>query len=227
MFRNVLFMIFILLWPMSSFADDGEIIIRKMHANNVFVTVLDKDDVMTLRYEGAFTVNTDFIISTYVKTYDIDRIELNSYGGFLTHKSVSGEMVQDQGIKIIIQEGDICLSSCAFFSLYSPDIEINGVLAFHLPYSDVFDKGMTLYDISQHNVDTTLLMQHQYFKTGWKSFLHMHMVWASRNGKYIAFDSADELDKYRFNDFSEFMDGPIDNPQYQMMSDEDIMATLK
>jgi hypothetical protein len=180
-----------------------------------------------LRYEGTYVETTGVALATAIRINpNIAYLEMSSLGGALAEIEEPVTELQERGIPVVVRAGDVCASACAFMALASPDIRIEGLMAFHLPYSEVYLKEDSLYAISQSSVEMTLLMSRQLFLQGWKLTLYYNIQQNSGLDSWVVFDNSDDLDRYRFTDPATFMDTIEATPSYYVMSTAEVMAAL-
>jgi hypothetical protein len=180
-----------------------------------------------LRYEGLFIPYSGAAISNLLTINDdIKYVEFHSPGGLLSEIGETGILMRSRDILFTVREGDVCISACAYLALYSTRIQLDGVLAFHLPYLTGFTNEKTLYYISQSSVVGTLEMSRQLFKNGWKMFLYYVIAQESNLDNFVVFTDINELDKFRMTDPSTFVDGLLSDFPLIKMSGPELSAYI-
>lgn len=172
-----------------------------------------------IRVTGDIARGFDSVFLSFMKASpDISFIEFNSRGGFINEIQRSGKHIRENKIPIVINAGEVCASTCGYLALFSPNITINGLIAFHLPYLSVYANTATLYDISQSNVRQTLFTARDMFRNGW--LLILHYLIASETGLdlFLVFDTEIELNKFRFTDPVDYSKSNIDDVQYYILT---------
>lgn len=194
--------------------------------NSYIITIAeDATGKKFMRYAGAFVPASGGMITTYLSRFpDIDYVEFNSQGGVLLEINGPGSLLRDMAIPFIVKKGDVCVSACAFLALYSPDIKLDGLLAFHLPYRTTFAREITLYGISQSMVERTLRMSRQMFENDWLLYLYLTVVRESDMKNYVVFDDISELEKYKMTDKSQFMDPPKEKANIIIMNAQELLT---
>lgn len=198
-----------MLFPVVALSQENKIIDQVAAPNIYTITVYETPkETVFLRYVGRIGYMTSDMLVSMIEKYSdrLDHIQLSSPGGNLRETIDPGIAIRNHEIPIKIREGDACVSACAYLALYSPDIDINGLLAFHRPYFSQYDITNSIYDISQSTVTMTISLINQFFDNGWKTFLYYTIATESDDRIYVVFDNEDELNKYRFEDPANFMD---------------------
>lgn len=188
------------------------------------ITVKETPDGVTyLRYEGDFVESTSLSLASAIKiTPTAAYLELNSSGGLFYPDDPASAEIRIRGLPVVVKAGEICASACAYTAMASPDIRIDGLLAFHLPYNGAFAKEATLYDISQSSVEMTMLMAKRMFEQGWRLVLYYNIEQNTGLDTWMVFDDSQELDRYRFTDPATFMDATEVPPSFYVGSTEDV-----
>jgi len=176
-----------------------------------------------LRYQGDFVNHSGTVISNYIVNFpDIEYVEFNSTGGVLLEVHKPGVLLRNREIPFHVREGEVCISACAFLALYSQDIKLDGLLAFHLPYIEEFRREETLYDISQSMVERTLRMTRQFYQNDWMAILYLVIAQKSDLTTYVVFDDVDELMKFKITNKDQFMSRPDSSFIIHQMTVQDL-----
>lgn len=185
----------------------NEILFTYLNGDNFVITVeRDDDNKKLIRFEGAVTYMLGQQLVSLIELHsDLDYIEMHSVGGILAEINGPAVKIAERGIPVVIRPGDTCVSACAFLALYSPDITIEGQLAFHLPYHTGFDRIDTLYDIQQSMVARTVVISREFFKTGWRLILYHLIAEKSDMRNYVVFTNEVDLNLFRFEDPNDFV----------------------
>lgn len=210
---------------MGSIAQAQDTIVSTYSEPGAFViTVRETPDGVTfLRYEGEFVESTSLALATAIQiTPEAAFVELNSLGGLFYTDDPASEEILARGLPVVVKAGEICASACAYTAMASPDIRIDGLLAFHLPYNGAFAKEATLYDISQSSVEMTLLMAKRMFEQGWRLVLYYNIEQNTGLDTWMVFDDSQELNRYRFTDPATFMDATEVPPSFFIGSTEEV-----
>jgi hypothetical protein len=203
----------------STYSDPGKFVITVQET---------PDGERFVRYEGDYVRQTGAALATAISTTpDIAYLEVSSFGGLLAEVERPVAEIERLQLPIVIRAGDVCASSCAFMALASPDIRIEGLLAFHLPYGDNYSKETNLYDLSQSSVEMTLKMSRQLFKQKWRLVLYYVIQQNAGLDKWVVFTKTEHLDHFRFDDPSEFADDTGQATQVTIMTTEEVLGTLR
>ncbi len=190
-----------------------------------FTITISEDDAgkTFMRYDGGFVPASGGAITNYLRGFpDIEYLEFNSPGGSLLEINGPGALLRETGITFVVREGDVCVSACAFLALYSKNIELEGLIAFHLPYRPGYSRASTLYDISQSMVERTLRQTRQMFDNDWLIYLYLTIARESDMTNFLVFNDIAELNKFRMTDKSQFMNAPEVNANVVIMDSADL-----
>lgn len=155
---------------------------------------------------------------------DVEYIELFSTGGKLFEIREPGIYIRERSLPVHVRKGEYCISACAYLALFSQDIKVDGQLAFHMPYAEEFSRELTLYDVSQSTVVTTLLLTHDLFANGWALVFYLAIASVTDINNYMVFESGDELEKFRVNDVNRFIDDDLQMPSWIIRNSEQMSA---
>jgi hypothetical protein len=159
-----------------------------------------------IRVDGAVGNLFGHHLTTLIRrNLEIDYIELYSVGGYIDEIAQPGAVIRKHAIPVRVRTAEVCISSCAYLALYSPDITIHGQLAFHLAYMRQFDMTQTLYEISQSNVTHAILTTRTMSDNKWSLLLYYLISLNSDLTNYVVFDDVDDLNLFRITDLSEFV----------------------
>jgi len=208
--------------PTDSFTMDGQ----------YTVTVnTDDDGNLYLRHDGNIGHLYSYIMITYLDKYpDIRYVVLNSIGGQVADSLVVGAEIRERDLPIKVEKGTFCLSSCAFITLYTTDLTIDGQVGFHLPYIPTYTSDDSLYSISQSMTETTLDMTTELFDNGWKLQLYLYIASYSDKDHFVMFDRAEDLNRFRFENAEDFTLADVSVEQgvnYDLRSNEQIFKFMK
>lgn len=212
MIKQLLIVLATVFFPFNVEAQDGigEVITTMQIPNSYAISVMvDEQGEKFMRYDGEFGHLTDYNIGVFLDQYrDIKYIVFNSSGGNLIEANSVGKRIRERDIRVWVPRGHMCMSACAYLSLFSKDIDIDGVMGFHLPYSPGYPRDASLYEISQSTVERTLRVSRDFFNNGFKLYLYLKISEHSSADidTWLAFTDEAELNKFRFDDPSEFMD---------------------
>jgi len=203
------FFLFMIVFSIPAYAQDIIITRTSIGGNAQIIIFENTDGEKYLRYEGEFQESSGGAIAAYIDNFqDIKWVEFHSPGGVLLEVNPLGIRLREREIPFVIKEGDVCVSACAFLALFSPDIQLNGMLAFHVPYVTAMHSTMTLNEVSQMMNERTMRQTRQMFQNGYLAYLYLNIVRNSDIDKYLVFTDIEELNKYRMTDPAMFMDVP-------------------
>jgi hypothetical protein len=180
-----------------------------------------------VRYEGNYVpLSGAALVAAIQLTPDLAYLEISSMGGLLGEIERPVMEIERLKLPIVIRAGEVCASACAFMALASPDIRVEGLLAFHLPYNDNWAKETSIYDISQSNVEMTIKMSRQLFNQKWRLILYYTIQQNSGLDNWLVFTDTENLDYFRFTDPNDFVAQPEQPAQVTMMTTAEVLATL-
>jgi hypothetical protein len=163
------------------------------------------DGTKFVRVEGTFEYMFGYNLANILDLHpDAEYLEMYSTGGNLEEMNEPAKRLASLGIPVVVRSGEYCVSACAYLALASPDIRIEGQLAFHLPYSGGFPLDTTLYEVSQDAVLVTLMMNRFLFEHDWKLILYFLIQSTTDAETYVVFESEEELYKFKFDEPEEF-----------------------
>lgn len=172
-----------------------------------------------IRVTGDIAQGFDVIFLAFMKASpDISFIEFNSRGGLISEIQRSGNHIRENKIPIVINAGEVCASTCGYLVLFSPDITINGLIAFHLPYMPAYINSATLYDISQSNIKQTLFTARDMFRNKWILILQYMIAANTGVDEFLVFDTEVELNKFRFTDPADYSTSVVEGVGYFILS---------
>ena len=122
----------------------------------------------------------------------------------MTEVFAVGQYIRDHSLPVRIRYGENCVSACAFLSLYSPSITIDGQMSFHRPYDLGYPTDMSLYEINQLSVERTLRIVHELFDNRWNMFLYILIDQHTDDEMLLTFRSSRELEMFRLEDPADF-----------------------
>jgi hypothetical protein len=191
---------------------------------NYTITVTETSPgVKTVRFDGAFTYMSDYFLNVYLQTHRPAVLEMNSNGGNLSALAAPGQTIRRQKIRVRVLEGEYCLSACAFMAMYSPSIDIQGQLGFHVPYRLYFEYDETIQDVYNNGVFVTISMITQFHDNGWPMYLYYWMAHETNRLTYMVFTDSVEFDSYRWDSESDIPFNSEDwQFSYKLMSYEEI-----
>jgi len=207
---NIIYITLFLLFASGiSKANEPEIIEQIVMPNSYQIVVYQIDDQTTfIRYSGQIGYMSGYALDSFITKYhkSLNHIELASPGGNMVEIRDPAKSISKYGIPIKIRAGDACISACAYLALSSKDISIDGLLAFHLPFFSNYSVSDSLYDISQSTVELTIAMVDYLFENEWKMIFYHTVASNSDDRIYVVFDDEKDLNKFRFESESEFLD---------------------
>lgn len=183
----------------------------------------DDQNQKYLRFEGYVGQNFSFNMSKFLEQHpDLEYIEVSSIGGLLDEIDIPGRIIASRSLPIVIKDGDVCLSSCAFMALYSPDITINGQLAFHTPFYEIFDSSLTLHEVNIRAIPPSLKRTRMLHEYNWSLSLYELIVRESDRKKYVVFENAGDLNRFRIENKEDFIKTVFSD--YKIKTDVEITA---
>jgi ATP-dependent protease ClpP protease subunit len=204
----------------------SEYIDRFVMRNQYQITVArDSSGITYIRHEGMVGHLFSYMFITHLQRYpDIQYIEMNSPGGLMTEVFAVGQYIRDHSLPVRIRYGENCVSACAFISLYSPSITIDGQMSFHRPYDLGYPTDMSLYEINQLSVERTLRIVHELFDNRWNMFLYILIDQHTDDEMLLTFRSSRELEMFRLEDPADFTEtiNHINN-LYHIVSPDELM----
>ncbi len=227
MLKSILAALFVLVG--SSATAQNTIISTYSNPGQFVITVQETPEgERFVRYEGDYVPMSGNALASALSTNpDIAFLEISSMGGLLAEVDRPVAEITRLGLPVVVRAGEVCASACAFMALASPDIRVEGLLAFHLPYGDGYAKETTLYDISQSSVDMTLKMSRQLFKQQWKLILYHTIQQHSGLDNWVVFMDSENLNIFRFTDPATFMDDTDQPAQIAVMTTAEVLAALQ
>lgn len=186
------------------------------------------DGEQIIRVAGEIDHLFGYNLSTLLDNFpEVTRIIIVSDGGILEEIYAPAARIQKRKITVEVEHGSYCISACAFLALYSPNIIIDGQMAFHRPYYTSFDMNMSLYDVSQTATFQTIDMSRNFFDTGWKLILYYVIDFSTSSLTYLVFEDEEELNKYRMTDPSQFTDEVASNEGFIRTSNQIILISAQ
>lgn len=222
----IMVLVLIILAPLAS---AQSVVTQTAVGDGAQIIILDDDDGKRyLRYEGPFFPASGTAIANYLDSFqDIEWVEFHSPGGVLLEVNPPGIRLREREIPFVVKKGDVCVSACAFLALFSPDITLDGMLAFHVPYVQAMPSTMTLNDVAQMMNERTMRQTRQMFQNGYVAYLYLNIVRNSNIEKYLAFTDINELNKYRMTDPATFMDAPGEESLIVTVTSEGIQQYIE
>lgn len=157
----------------------------------------DNDGNTYVRYDGDFTYMTDAALNAFLEKYNPSYLELSSDGGNMDKIDLPGYTIQAMQIPVRIKRGESCVSACAFLAMYSPDIQIDGQLAFHAPYWQDIKQDSWLNRVLNITSGGTYEMYYRFKDNNYSLYLYYLIERYSNSYTFITFDSTEELNKYK------------------------------
>ena len=114
-----------------------------IHQGNYSISLLDYDGVSIVRFYGAIDPSSAHYLRYIILSTGPEYVAFSSPGGNFISGLILGELLEDLGVRVVILPYDYCLSSCAYAIMYARQLEIHGLVGFHLPYFGVLPKDIT------------------------------------------------------------------------------------
>lgn len=149
-------------------------------------------------FRGEMTLGSARSIELSLQQTQSSILVMNSPGGFMVEAYQLGFVIQELGISVLIVDGDICLSACAFAVMASENLILNGILAFHSPYVENIPSGMSTEDFGAMERGAMMRMMIYTITMGYSVGLVADIHEQTSRHEYIVFD--DVADLYRFRD---------------------------
>lgn len=229
MFRKLLSAVFILFSATMLWAENKVLETYTQLGHDGYTISVERDPAgdKLIRFNGGFGPLSGYLFQTYITSNeDIAYIELHSTGGILNEIGLPSILIRDRQIPVHVRPGEYCVSACAFLALYSPEIDIQGQLAFHLPYMTQFNFRHTLEDIQQNNINLTLLMTKEFYENDIILLLYYLISAQTSVDEFIVFTDNNELNKFRVENEDDFFYKQIeliDGDTYQIKTLNDIV----
>lgn len=126
---------------------------------------------------------------------------LSGPGGSYYSGMALGRVIRSEGANVIVPEGAICVSACAFATLGAERIIVDGELWFHAPYLMLVPTNVTILDIAQ-NFGKAYLDMSVYLSQQGVSVLFANDIMAKTSTcKFIVIDDGSEITKLRSGEF--------------------------
>jgi hypothetical protein len=205
-------------------ASATNVTLDSISVNNQYIISVEINalDETFIRVDGGFDYMFGYNLTRYINQYSPAYIELNSPGGSMDEISAPGAAISDAAIEVRVLAGEYCGSACAFLALYSPHIQSDGQIAFHLPYYVNYNYTLTLNDISHRLTQNTITNIAAFHDNNWALELYgMIARFTSDINVFMVFDTGEDLEQFRTTGPHEFVTHmPVGN--YQIRTRQDI-----
>ena len=164
-------------------------------------TEMDMQGKIFVKFTGMFTGYDKPAkkLEEILKKYEgsLEYIALSSGGGYTDSIEPFGNVIKRWKLPVVIKYGDFCNSTCAFISLYSPDIKIDGQLAFHTPYHAQLEIIKKLFYLIKVSAGQSIFIAKVLHDNNWNLDLYFRTILFTDPVTFIIFDSEDDLYKYK------------------------------
>lgn len=184
------------------------------------------DGTYFLRYRGGIGPHTMQVMRNvqYFRP-EVTHIEISSGGGDFFMGLVLGSTIKKMKLPILIPEGEVCLSSCAFAAMASPDLTVDGWIGFHAPYlPDGFNGEVA--DILKIGTLIGGAGASYFHDMKWKAAFWKEILLHTSEDTYMMYDNVDVLMPMQFTE-DEIFTGAYLRPEYNFMSIEQVRALVK
>jgi len=166
---------------------------------------IDSNGDTLVRVEGNVDYLFGYMLLSMLDSHKPVYLELSSMGGRIDEIKMAGDYIAANGIEVRVQKGDYRVSACAFLALYSPNIVIEGQVAFHLPYYEGYAKDTTLATISHESFEISIRQTRMLFDHNWAMFLY-YVIYAAtpEPNTFIVFTDTESLANFRIDSKEEF-----------------------
>lgn len=177
-----------------------------------------------LRFEGEMDTGVAMLLVTLYESKRVDRLIMNSYGGYATEGYNIGRFLEDTDITVEIEEGTVCMSACAFAVMTVGNLEINGLIAFHSPYVDYVYTEDTLESVMARERSSAFMMTAYMLHRGYSIALIDAIIRRSSRDRFVVFTNSEDFYRMKVNN-------PLTLPDdyyslYQLMGWERIQQEL-
>lgn len=188
--------------------------------NSSYAIVYDNvDDIGVLVFHGEMDLGSSYNINRFLEYTSADILVIHSAGGYMVEGYGLGAVLRDAGVRVLIPEGSICLSACAFAAMSADDLIVLGVLGFHTPYINRDLVGdLSEIEIAVIEAESRIQLMLYMSITGYPLTFLEEIVDNTSQSVYMVFETAEDLYAFRSED-------AVVN--YNIMSTEDIARYLQ
>ncbi len=92
-------------------------------------------DSNTISFEGTVEEGDSKRLKSAMEASGANTVYLNSNGGAAAEGFRIGILLRDKNATAVVKDGDVCLSACAVALLGAPNLQMDGILGFHVAWS--------------------------------------------------------------------------------------------
>ena len=111
-----------------------------IHQGSYNISLINYDGVSIVRFYGEIDRSSVTYLKYIILTTGPEYVAFSSPGGNFISGLIIGELLENLGVKVVVLPYDYCLSACAYAIMYARQLEIHGLVGFHLPYFDILPK---------------------------------------------------------------------------------------
>lgn len=186
--------------------------------------VTEDDGSTTLAYQGNITWTGATTIGVELIRGDYARLEMHSPGGLAVAGYMIGGALRNTNTPMVVQPGHICLSACAYAALEAPDLSIQGLLGFHMPYIDTIQTDRTFRDYGAMLNGVTLQFAWFVMNAGYNYQFVSLIALESSPKSFLVFTNENDLYQFRTNPLTLVEET---DTLYEILTEDEVIRYMK
>lgn len=186
--------------------------------------IIEDDGTTSLAYQGNMTYTGIVMLSVELRAGTYDRLEMHSPGGLAVSGYILAATLEETGTPMVVRAGHACMSSCAYAALRAPELIIEGLLGFHLPYVDLYEVDMTPLDYAAISNGVTLQFTWFALNAGYNFQFVSLMALETTPESFMVFTDEDSLYQFRTKPLTVVEETDI---LYEILTEDEVILYMQ
>jgi len=187
--------------------------------------ILEDDGSTTLAYQGNITWTGATMIDVELIQGSYDRLEMHSPGGLAAAGYMIGAALRNTDTPMVVQPGHVCMSACAYAALDAPELSIQGLLGFHMPYIDTMQADQTLLDYGAVSNGVALQFAWYVMNAGYNYQFVSLMSLETTPETLMVFTDENDLYQFRTNPLTVIEEGT--DILYEILTEDEVILYMQ
>lgn len=159
------------------------------------------DATKSLTVSGPTTIYQVQAAYIAMSSNEVITVLLSGPGGNYYAGMALGRVIRSEGANVIVPEGAVCVSACAFAALGGERVLVDGELWFHAPYLTMVPTNVSILEVAQQFGKAYLDMSVYLSQQGVSILFANDIMKKTSTCKFIVIKDGEEITKLRSGEF--------------------------